>query len=204
MSREETKRVDATGRERDSSLRLFFAVELSAEVRAASASHIERLRRDFPRLRVSWARPASLHVTLKFLGEVEASRVASLSLAGAGAAKGLAPFNLSAASAGAFPPSGAARVLWLGIGDDSGRLALLQRRLEEGCEAVGFPRESKSFKPHLTIARLRTPGGAAALSEAHRQTPFGPFEFNVSEFVLMRSELGPGGSRYTPLSHHPF
>ncbi|MCA1630274.1 MAG: RNA 2',3'-cyclic phosphodiesterase, partial [Acidobacteria bacterium] len=109
---------------------------------------------------------------------------------------------LSIEEAGTFPPRGAARVLWLGVKDESGRLAQLQRRLEQECEAAGFPAEPRAFKPHLTVARLRTPKDAHALSEAHRHATFGPYDFQVSELLVIRSELGPGGSRYTPLSRH--
>jgi 2'-5' RNA ligase len=80
----------------------------------------------------------------------------------------------------------------------------LQRRLEDECAAAGFMREPRAFKPHLTLARLRTPKDAHALSDAHRRLPFGPHRFQVSELVVMRSELGPGGSRYTALSRHAF
>lgn len=186
------------------SLRLFFAVELPREVRETAAQHAARLRRDFPAARASWPRPESLHLTLKFLGEVEAILIDSLSNAAAVAAAGLVPFALTIEGAGAFPPRGAARVLWLGVRDDSGHLSRLQFRLDKECAHAGFPRESKPFEPHLTLARLRAPQDAAALSEAHRRTPFGPHSFEVSGFVLMRSELGPGGSRYTPLSRHAF
>jgi 2'-5' RNA ligase len=188
------------GDEKGLSLRLFFAVELPREVREAAAAHAERLRRDFPDARASWPRPESLHLTLKFLGEVEAARVDSLRDAGALAAAGLASFALTVEGAGTFPPRGAARVLWLGVRDNSGRLTRLQSRLDEECARAGFERESKPYKPHLTLARLRAPRDAAALSGAHVGTPFGPHTFDVSDFVLMRSELGPGGSRYTPLS----
>jgi 2'-5' RNA ligase len=186
----------------EGSLRVFCAVELPEEVRDAAATHAARLRRDFPEARASWARAASLHVTLKFLGEVERARVAALARASAAAVEGFAPFSLSVEEAGTFPPRGAARVLWLGVRDESGGLARLQRRLEEECEASGFPREPRAFKPHLTLARLRQPKDAHELSEAHRRETFGPHLFNVSELIVMRSELGPGGSRYTPLSRH--
>ena len=200
MSTDE-RRTEGTKAE---SLRVFCAVELPEEVREAAAAHAARLRREFPEARASWARPAGLHVTLKFIGETDAARVESLARAAGAAVRGFGPFELSVEEAGTFPPRGAARVLWLGVRDGSGDLARLQRRLEEECAAAGFPREPKPFKPHLTVARLREPHEAAALSEAHRRTPFGPHLFEVLEFVLMRSQLGPGGSRYTPVSHHPF
>jgi 2'-5' RNA ligase len=186
------------------SIRVFFAVELPLEIRAAVATHASRLRRDFSDSRASWARSDGLHITLKFIGEVEAARIEALSRAAGAAIESFEPFRLSIEESGTFPPRGAARVLWLGVKDESGQLSRLQRRLEQECETAGFPREPRAFKPHLTVARLRTPKDALALSEAHRHTPFGPYHFQVSELLVIRSELGPGGSRYTPLSHHAF
>ncbi|MBV8858812.1 MAG: RNA 2',3'-cyclic phosphodiesterase [Acidobacteria bacterium] len=188
------------------SVRVFCAVELPREVREAAAAHAARLRR-FTGVRASWARPEGLHITLKFIGEVNAARVESISTAAGAAAGGFRPFRLSIEEAGTFPPRGAARVLWLGVRDDSGQLSRLQQRLEEVCSAAGFVRESKPFKPHLTLARLRSLQASdlpAFLSDEHRRASFGPFQFEVTQIVVMRSELGPGGSRYTPLSRHTF
>lgn len=208
MSADEGSRAETPAGSRGAasgeSLRVFCAVELPDEAREAAAAHAARLRGDFPEARASWARPASLHITLKFLGEVGDARVRELSRAACAAAEGFGQFRLSVEEAGTFPPRGAARVLWLGVRDESGDLARLQRRLEEECEAAGFPREPRAFKPHLTLARLRAPKDAHALSEAHRRSTFGPHAFHVSELVVMRSELWPGGSRYTPLSRHAF
>lgn len=188
----------------DEIVRVFCAVEMPREVREAAAAHVARLRREFPDARARWARPEGLHVTLKFIGEIEAARVEVLSRAAAAAVEGFEPFELAIEEAGTFPPRGAARVLWLGVKDASGGLARLQRRLEEECEAAGFPREPRDFAPHLTLARLRAPKDAHALAGAYRRLTFGPHRFKVSELVVIRSELGPGGSRHTPLSRHPF
>ncbi|HLM58958.1 MAG TPA: RNA 2',3'-cyclic phosphodiesterase [Pyrinomonadaceae bacterium] len=183
-------------------LRLFFAVELPEEVRSRAAEHAARLRRSFPDVRAGWERPEKLHVTLKFLGDVDAPRASSLQRAAEAATRGLPSFTLTVEGTGSFPPRGAPRVLWLGLRDDSGGLALLQSRLEQECEREGFPRETRPFKPHLTLARLRTPRGVRELAAAHGETPFGPLDFNVPDLILIRSQLGPGGSRYTPLSRH--
>ncbi|MFL6256134.1 MAG: RNA 2',3'-cyclic phosphodiesterase [Pyrinomonadaceae bacterium] len=207
MAEDETKKRGKAGGASGLSLRLFFAVELPGEIREAAAAHAARLRHEFPAARASWTRPESLHLTLKFLGEVEAIRLDALQHAAVTAAAALAPFALTIEGAGTFPPRGTPRVLWLGVGGDSAQLSRLQFRLDREGVYVGFPRESKPFRPHLTLARLRAfqrPEVVAALSEAHRRTPFGPHVFQVSDFVLMRSELGPGGSRYTPLSYHAF
>jgi 2'-5' RNA ligase len=205
MAEDETNLRGKAGGKSGLRPRLFFAVELPREIREAVAAYAARLRREFLAARASWPRPESLHLTLKFLGEVEAIRLDALHHAAAAAADWLAPFELTIDGTGTFPPRGAARVLWLGVRDDSGQLSRLQLRLDEECARVGFPRESKPFRPHLTLARARAFQRAeivAARDEAHRGTPFGPHAFQVTGFVLMRSELGPGGSRYTPLQYH--
>lgn len=182
--------------------RIFCAVEVPDDLKSRVAGHIKRLREESPHARASWEKPEKLHLTLKFLGEIEPSRVEDLSGAASRAAANVEPFRLTIAEPGAFPLQGQPRVLWLGIEDASGRLAALQRSLEDACAAAGFPREPRPFKPHLTIARLRSPQGARQLAAAHREAHFEPQTFNVSELVLMRSELGPGGSRYTLLSSY--
>lgn len=183
-------------------LRVFCAVELPGELRSRIGEHVRRLRAEFPDVRASWEKPEKLHVTLKFIGDVEPARVEALSGAAARAVAKLEPFELTTGETGTFPPHGQPRVLWLGIVDASGRLAVMQRALEDACDADGFPREPRAFKPHLTLARVRSPQGARELAAAHRELPFEPQRFKVSELVVMRSELGPGGSRYTPLSRH--
>jgi 2'-5' RNA ligase len=184
------------------SLRVFCAVELPDELRSRVGERVRRLRAGFSDVRASWERPEKLHITLKFLGDIEQARVAVLSDAAARAVAGVEPFELTIDEPGSFPPHGQPRVLWLGIVDATGKLAFMQSALETECAAVGFPRESRAFKPHLTLARMRSPHGARELAAAHRETPFEPQRFKVSELIVMLSELGPGGSRYTPLTRH--
>ena len=183
-------------------VRVFCAVELPMEVRARAADHIAQLRQAAPDVRASWERAEKMHLTLKFLGEIERSRIDALSQAAERAAKSVAPFDLAIAGTGSFPPRGVPRVLWLGVADASGGLTGLQKRLEDECAGEGFPREKRSFHPHLTIARLRTPQGAQRLAALHQEMGFEAMVFYITELVVMRSELGPGGSRYTELSRH--
>lgn len=178
--------------------RLFCAIELPAEVRERAAERSGKLRAALPGARASWPRAENLHLTLKFFGEIARSRVESLSSAIARAAHKSQPFKLRIEGAGAFPP----RVLWLGVIDSSGSLAQLQSRLEEECESVGCKREAHAFRPHLTLARIRSSQGARALSKLHQETGFDGIEFSVTELVLMRSELRSGGSRYTAIARH--
>lgn len=183
---------------------MFCAIDLSEEVKSRVADHVARLREAFPQVRASWERPEKLHLTLKFVGDVEIARVEQLSRSAGRAAASVEPFELTIAETGAFPPHGAARVLWLGVKDDSGQLSSLHHSLEDECDAAGFKRETRAFKPHLTLARLRDPRGAREIAAAHRESRFEPQAFTVSELVVMRSELGPSGSRYSIISRHRF
>jgi 2'-5' RNA ligase len=186
------------------SWRLFCAIDLPEEAKASVAAHAAHLREAILQARASWERPEKLHLTVKFLGDVKVARVESLKLAAERASLSVAPFKLTIGGAGAFPPHGPARVLWLGVADTDGGLARLQNSLEDECAVAGFPREKRDFKPHLTVARLRAPSGARALADAHRAAHFEPQTFRVSELVVIRSEFGAEGSRHTALSRHDF
>ena len=188
--------------EREERWRLFCAVELSAEARERAAGHIDRLKAGMPDVRAGWERPEKLHITLKFLGETERTRAEALGEAAARAARRVEPFEMTLEGTGTCPPRGLPKVLWLGLTDASGSLRALQRGLEDACAALGFKREERSFHPHLTLARLRRPQGAVELARLHRSTPFAAVSFPVPDLLVIRSELGPGGSRYTVLSRH--
>jgi len=188
------------------SLRVFCAAEIPDEENQRVAEYASHLRSRFPDVVARWERTEKLHVTLKFFGEISPPRIEELSRAVARAADGVAPFSLVVEGTGFFPPRGAARVLWLGVGDESDGLHELQRRVEDECATAGaasFAREPRPFRPHLTIARLRTPRGARAIADAHRGSSFRGEAFTVSELVVMRSEITAGGSRYSTLSRHP-
>lgn len=185
-------------------MRIFYALELPADVRERVAAHVAQLRGGTePTLKISWERTEKLHLTLKFLGEIEAARLEAVTRAGVRAAGACDRFEVSLREAGAFPAGGNPRVLWLGLHDASGHLAALQERLETECEREGFARERRPFRPHITIARIRFPNAAARhVARLHRETEFAPAVFGVGEFVVMQSQLGAGGSRYTALSRH--
>ena len=182
--------------------RVFCAVELSSSVRQKLIEHSSRLRELAPDVQASWSREQNLHLTLKFLGQVQTSRLDRLSKAAAKAATGLPTIELSIEETGAFPKHGRARVLWVGVKDASGGLRELQRRLEEACDREGFAKEGRSFHPHLTLARLRNPQSAQELVTAHKQLGFQPTPVTVSELLVLRSQLSPKGSKYSVISRH--
>jgi 2'-5' RNA ligase len=184
--------------------RIFAAIELSPEARRAAAGYVDSLRREFPQLRVGWERPEKFHLTLKFLAEARGKQLAALENAVREPAGEFSPFVLSLVGCGAFPNRGAARVLWLGIGDKEGRLRELQKQIELLGQMAGLPAEKREFNPHLTVARLREPKTALSLTQHHLKQPLNPVEFAVYEIVIIRSFLEQKGSRYEVLSRYKF
>ena len=184
--------------------RIFVAIELPAPVRRKLIEHIDRLRSAMPEVRASWSREQNLHLTLKFLGDIPATNVERLSAAASIATTRVEPFEIVVEGCGAFPPRGQPRVLWVGIRDPSGQLALLHRTLEDECAIAGFPREQRPFHPHLTIARIRKPHDSRHLAAMHQELGFEPKTVRASELAVIRSELRSEGSQHTPISRHAF
>jgi 2'-5' RNA ligase len=182
--------------------RVFCAIDLPQSARLCLIEHIGVLRRLVPQVQASWSRETNLHLTLKFVGEIQRNSVREFSNAVSRAVKGIAPFSVVLEGVGVFPNRRDPRVLWLGITDPGGRLADLHSRVETECFAVGFPKEERPFHPHLTLARLRTRGNAGALARAHEQLNFEAHSIEVAELLVIRSELSSAGSKYTVVSRH--
>ena len=184
--------------------RTFCAVELPDNVRARLRDHIQRLREAAPEAAASWTRVENIHLTLKFFGNVDVERIPAISDAAARAATELGAFTIGVGGTGVFPKPSRPQVLWIGVSDPSGKLSSLQRLLENECARKGFEKEDHSYRPHLTIARLRKPDGARQLADTHLQMKFEPVEIELKELVVFRSELSSKGSRYTPVSRLEF
>jgi 2'-5' RNA ligase len=180
------------------SVRTFVAVPVPPEV-AEAASAAGRARLDAIS-KIRWIERGSVHVTLKFLGEVAAGALERLSADLAAVARAHGPFDLEVAGLGAFPERGPVRVIWAGCSGATARLADLARDVEGVAARIGIPAERRPFAPHLTIGRTRSPKGSerirAALAGASREV-FGTLP--VHEIVLYRSDLSPQGAQYTPL-----
>jgi 2'-5' RNA ligase len=186
-------------------LRLFIAVDLSAEVRAVLRDVQSRLQHQ--RLPVRWVDPAGAHLTLKFLGAVEPAQVEELTARLHDIAGRHRAFTLRTGALGAFPTMQRLRVVWLAIDGNRAALQGLQEDVERTIAPLGFPSEQRAFSPHLTLGRTHkdvSPTERAAVGRAVAQQAAPPVGFDVGEIVLMRSELGPSGARYTPLVQATF
>jgi len=183
-------------------LRAFVAIELPPQVRQA----LGRLQNPPGGQQVKWVRAEGIHLTLKFLGEVEEARVPELTQALTGACGGLRPFRLHLAGLGVFPGPSRPRVAWVGLAGEIDRLLQLQSRVEGALASLGFPPEQRPFTAHLTLARLREgtgPQEARAFGEAFLKQAVAELDFPVEGVSLMRSQLHPGGAVYTRLGFIP-
>ena len=186
--------------------RTFIAIELNDDARAALQRRIARLGRSLPTVR--WVDPASLHLTLAFLGELDDAQLADATSAARDAASASSPFTLSLGELGTFGPRRAPRVIWTSISGDTNAVLALQQRLVGALTSRGFPREERPFSPHLTLARLKQPLSPDAFSqlEALQRAPIPPAEratFPVDHIAVMKSEPLPSGARYTRLATCP-
>jgi RNA 2',3'-cyclic 3'-phosphodiesterase len=183
--------------------RLFIAIDLPEGWTAALAQTQALLRRrGLEQLR--WVRPEGVHLTLKFLGSVDAALVDDLIAALRLAAAECSPFTLKLGSLGGFGPPSRPRVVWAGVNGDLYALTRLWRAVEAHVGPLGFPPERERFSPHLTLARVpdHSPrdlaASIAATLTANEPPLAGPLL--VREIALMRSHLGPGGARYERLA----
>lgn len=187
----------------DERQRLFIAIDLPAEVKALLRALQAQLGRETRAVR--WADPDGTHLTLKFLGDVPVAQIDALIAGMEQAARTSRPLTLRTAAPGGFPNGQRPRVLWLGVAGELDELRALQAAVERTIAPLGYPTEQRPFAPHLTLGRSHKEPRPAELAEIGRALAGlaapSPVSFGVREVVLMRSELRPGGARYTPVAH---
>jgi RNA 2',3'-cyclic 3'-phosphodiesterase len=183
-------------------IRSFIAIELPEEVRSGLKKAQGLLKSDNPQL-ARWVDPASIHLTLKFLGNIPADKVAPISQLMKKAAGEIQPFQLEVKGLGAFPSLLRPQVIWIGLTGEIEQLRKLQNSLESQISPLGFPSENRPFTPHLTLARLRDTASVIErqkLGKIISSTDIGSgFSISVNFISLMRSQLTPAGAIYTRL-----
>ena len=180
-------------------MRQFLAIELPAAARDRLAQLQQALAGRATGFR--WIRPESIHLTVRFLGQVAEPHDADAWRAWARTAREGAAFWLQPGGLGVFPPRGAPRVLWVGLRElgAGGRLDDLVGALEHAARDLGFEAEERVFRAHLTIARA---SGRATAPPADVAWAV-PEPFEVREVTLFESRLHPAGARYTALARFP-
>lgn len=185
-------------------VRSFVAIDLPGSLRTRLGEQISRLASRVPPRAVRWARPESIHLTLKFLGDVPVDRLGQVQDLLGQVVTGFSPFTIRVKGLGCFPNARRPRVVWVGVHEPSGALAGLRDSLEDGFERLGYRREERAFSPHLTLGRVRrdaAPQEAQAAGEALGHEPVADLgEVHVEAICLIRSDLRPTGAIYTCLA----
>ncbi|MFH1006021.1 MAG: RNA 2',3'-cyclic phosphodiesterase [Candidatus Latescibacterota bacterium] len=177
-------------------LRSFIAIELPKTLQDILNALFSDLRREDAD--VGWVPATNLHLTLKFLGDVERTRFPDLIHGIQQATKGTEPFDLTLTGLGAFPNVRTPKILWIGLGAPHA-LQRLQENIEEALFRLHFPRDERSFSPHLTIGRVKALRGIGPLISLIQERSFGPERFMVTRIALTQSTLRSTGAVHTPL-----
>jgi len=178
-------------------MRLFVAAELPADLRDRFEA-LQRKLSEVP-LPVRWVKVDGIHLTLKFLGEVAGSRLDEITTAVAGASRHVRPFRLETVRAVPFPARGTPRLIWVEMRGEVEQARSLASAIDAVTARIGFPPETREFRPHLTLGRVKGPGRQGWRDVLERAGRSGLGRFEVTECVLFESRLEPGGALYTAI-----
>jgi 2'-5' RNA ligase len=183
-------------------IRAFIAIRLPESVLQAMGQAQETLGRLGRGIR--WVRKEGIHLTLKFLGDVDRDDVEKIQIAMERASEGSSSFVLAGEGIGVFPDLRRPRVIWIGLSGDLQVLLALQAHLDSQLKGLGFPKEKRPFKGHLTLGRVKGRLDTTRLREAlEGLRRFQTDAFTVQSVALFQSTLRPQGAVYTKLTEVP-
>jgi 2'-5' RNA ligase len=185
-------------------IRCFVAVKMPATVLNAIEKYMKALSKI--EADIHWVKINSMHVTLKFLGEIKPELVRQIEEILLPLTNLYKPFNIKVKGTGCFPNRSKPRVFWLGLEQDAtNSLSEIHAWIEDNLKPLGFNvEEGRDFSPHLTLGRAKKPQKFTDLLNYMDKNPFGGQEFDVDRIILMRSELKPSGAEYTEIKSYPW
>lgn len=185
-------------------MRVFIAVDINQQIKEA----ISRLQGQLQRKsgvgkgQATWVKPDAMHLTLKFLGEIDDKQLESLRKTIEAIVQKHKGFELSVESVGFFGGK-AAKVLWVGSIKGSDNLTALAKDIEEGLELEGFAKEEREFSPHLTICRIKDFAAGKRLAElAGDLADFNAGSVLIDAVKIYQSQLTPAGPIYTEIANY--
>ena len=180
-------------------IRSFIAIPVPSAGIQALDDAVKRLDSDLGRS-VRWVRPESIHLTLKFMGDIQPEMAERVLDALPPVAARFSPIGLSISGMGVFPNPRRPRVLWAGVHGDLETLSALQLAIDEAVGKLGLPKEQRAFSPHLTLGRVRRDVAEGQLRRIGQVVADGELSgapsWTADTVNLMRTELDPTGSRH--------
>lgn len=188
-------------------MRLFIAIEISDEIKDVLArveSHLQYAGAD-----IKWINPKTIHLTIRFLGEVDEKRVGEVTVAVDSATGSAKPFTLSLNGLGGFPSAERPKVLWIGLREGAAEAAELAARIDDSLLKIGFAKEPRPFTAHLTLGRARSAHNVDKLNSklVSASSIIGEsagLSQKAGSAILFRSELTPHGAVHTKIHESPF
>ena len=187
-------------------MRLFVGIEISPAVVTAAIELLAQLRaaceKLAPRSRMTWVTPERLHITIRFIGQVDDTRVDEIRAVLA-PPLALDPFDLAIVGVGTFPPKGSPRVVWAGLNGGRDQLTVIEATVSERLARAGVPRDERPYNPHLTLARLRDGAGLRSVPFVGSLREISLGTTSVDAITLFESRLSPKGPAYVALARTP-
>jgi 2'-5' RNA ligase len=179
-------------------LRTFIAIELTNELHEELRILQQELKKS--EIDAKWVSPENIHLTLKFLGNIDLNQAEQIKNILNEISKQSKPFYLNLSGIGVFPKLDHPRVLWVGVNEGKNESIEIAKKLEDDLEKIGFQKENRPFSPHLTLARIRSSKNKDKLKELAEQTSFtSNNKVYVNKLTLFKSTLTPKGSVYSIL-----
>lgn len=185
-------------------MRTFIAIDVSDDIRESLAQVIAHLKNTGAD--VKWVAPENIHLTLKFLGDIDEKKSQQVEKALDGIAKVSRQFEINIKDLGAFPEIGFPRVVWAGLGRGASESRIVAAQVDAAMEGLGFERERRPFEPHLTLGRVRSPKNSDKLKDGvlTHSLKLKSCSCNAGSMILFQSRLTPKGSIYTKLHESKF
>ncbi|MBU1091078.1 MAG: RNA 2',3'-cyclic phosphodiesterase [Candidatus Omnitrophica bacterium] len=182
-------------------MRTFIAIELPKEIKDELTKLQDQLK--LSNADVKWVAPENIHLTIKFLGEINEEKLCRISEVIENCAKDKSPYLIRINSLGVFPNMNSPRVIWVGLDKGNQETEELAKSIEENLEKLGIPKEKRPFSSHITIARVRSMKNREQLIEALKKLENvfvgNNLEWNVKKVILFKSTLTPKGPTYEAL-----
>ncbi|HID94294.1 MAG TPA: RNA 2',3'-cyclic phosphodiesterase [bacterium (Candidatus Stahlbacteria)] len=182
-------------------MRTFVAIKIPKEIRDELTKLEDDLRegvlREAP---IKWVEPQNIHLTLKFIGEVDEKKLEAIKTGLKRVLREFSPFRVSFSGVGGFPNLRRPKVIWVGVEEGKQTVISLATKIEDELERYGIPKEKREKSPHITIGRVKRP--IVLDSKIEEELKFYAESFKVAEIFLIKSELTPKGPIYTDIASY--